>query len=261
VISYRGRHAALYDLFYEDKPYSSECSFIHQKIQELSSYPAKKLLELACGTGSHAFIFEKLGYDLVAMDNSEDMLSVARAKASSARSSVKFYRQDMCTIDLKEELFDATICLFDSIGYVQTNEAIGQAFEGVYRHLKEDGLFIFEFWHAAAMLRHYDPLRVRRWKLADKDILRITETKLECQKQLAHVSYDIYEFLKDGTYVNMKEIHINRYFLLQEMEMLLDMNGFTSLRYFSGYANENIINENTWHVVAVARKKRKNKDL
>ena len=53
-----------------------------------------------------------------------------------------------------------------------TNEALEKVFRGVHKHLRNDGLFIFEFWHAAAMLRHYDPVRIRRWKQDDSLILR-----------------------------------------------------------------------------------------
>ena len=70
--------------------------------------------------------------------------------------------------------FDAVICLFDAIGYVQTNAKISDVFHGVHKHLRPNGLFIFEFWHAAAMLRHYDPIRVRRWPTDDGLVLRIS---------------------------------------------------------------------------------------
>lgn len=257
VSSYKGRHAELYDIFYSDKPYDSECSFVHQQLKELGGDKTRRLLELACGTGTHALLFEKLGYELVATDYSEDMLSVARAKASSVQSSIQFVFQDMRSLNLGIEPFDAAICLFDSIGYVQTNESVCQVFDGVHRHLKDDGLFVFDFWHAGAMLRHYDPLRVRRWKLSDREILRISESKLECGKQVCHVSYDIYEFRTDGTYSNVKETQTNRYFLIQEMRMLLETNGFAPLKFFSGYTQEEKIDEGTWHVLAAARKKRR----
>jgi len=53
--------------------------------------------------------------------------------------------------------FDAAICLFDSIGYTRDDPSLLQTLRGVHEHLIPGGLFIVEFWHAEAMLQHYDP--------------------------------------------------------------------------------------------------------
>ena len=197
--SYVGRHAELYDLFYSDKPYEKEASFVDQCIKRYSNQPSRRLLELACGTGSHAFALERLGYEIVASDYSEDMLNCARRKADRISSSVDFQWQDMRKLNIPGEKFDAILCLFDSIGYVATNEALIEVLRSVHKHLRSGGLFIFEFWHAAAMLRSYEPLRIRRWQTSEGEIFRISETSLEYAKQLAKVDYTILELRKDGT--------------------------------------------------------------
>src|SRR5262252_9714364 len=79
--SYIGRHAELYDVFYADKPYEAEAVFVHQLIQQNSLTGSRSLLELACGTGSHAFVLERLGYQIEAIDYSADMIAVAQRKA------------------------------------------------------------------------------------------------------------------------------------------------------------------------------------
>jgi ubiquinone/menaquinone biosynthesis C-methylase UbiE len=252
--SYIGRHAELYDIFYADKPYVAEASFVHQCLQEYSAGPARRLLELACGTGSHALALESLGYEIVAIDSSEHMLASARLKAGKSSSRVHFRRQDMTALDVAGAPFDAVICLFDSIGYVVTNEAIKQTLEGVYRHLRPDGLFVFEFWHAGAMLRSFDPIRVRTWPLPEGELLRISETRLECGRQLSHVAYTILELRRDGTYSRLTETQLNRYFLVQEMAGWLSTSGFTPIKWFAGFSLNEGIDETTWHVLAVARR-------
>ena len=252
--SYIGRHAELYDVFYADKPYAEEAAFVHQCLQQYSVGTTRRLLELACGTGSHALALEKFGYEIAATDYSEDMLACARRKAAEAGSSVDFRWQDMRALDIADRPFDAAICLFDSIGYVETNEALRQVLQGVHRHLRPDGLFVFEFWHAAAMLRSYAPVRVRRWSTPAGELVRITETQLECAKQLARVTYTIYELRHDGTYTSLKETQTNRYFLVQEMAGWLSSCGFTPLKWFAGFVPDENIAEHTWHIVAVARR-------
>jgi SAM-dependent methyltransferase len=254
VSSYIGRHAELYDLFYAAKPYVDEAAFVHRCLQHYSTTPPLYLLELACGTGSHAIALEALGYKVVATDYSKDMLEIARFKAAQASSKVDFRCQDMRTLDLPQRPFDAAVCLFDSIGYVATNDALRQVICNVRDHLRSDGLFIFEFWHAGAMLKNFDPVRVRRWITARGEVLRISETALDVPQQLAHVAYSVYELNKDGTFAKFTETQTNRYFLVQEMRALLQANGFLPLKWFAGFSDDEKITEETWHIVAVARR-------
>lgn len=252
--SYIGRHAELYDVFYADKPYTDEAAFVHSCLQHYSIGATHRLLELACGTGSHALTLEKFGYNIVATDYSNDMLAYARRKATQALSTVDFRWQDMRSLDLPNHPFDAVICLFDSIGYVVTNEALVQVLQGVHRYLRPNGLFVFEFWHAGAMLRFYEPVRVRRWLTPDGLVLRISETTLECARQLSQVAYTIYELHNDGTYSSFQETQVNRYFLVQEMAGWLSSYGFTPLKWFAGFTPNETITGETWHIVAVARR-------
>ena len=84
--------------------------------------------------------------------------------------------------------------------------------------------------------------------------MRISETELEYAKQLARVTYTIYELRHDGTYTSLKETQTNRYFLVQEMAGWLSSCGFTPLKWFAGFAPDENITEQTWHIVAVARR-------
>ena len=252
--SYIGRHAELYDLFYADKPYQAEAIFVHQCLQQYGIGETQRILELACGTGEHAFALEKFGYQILATDYSQDMLACAQRKAQQRASSLEFRWQDMRALDLPDAPFDAVICLFDSIGYVVTNAALQQVLQGVHHYLRPEGLLIFEFWHAAAMLRNYEPLRIRRWKTPAGAILRIAETSLQISEQLGTVAYTVYELRNDGTFTGFQETHVNRYFLVQEMAGWLSASGFTPVQWCAGFTQDKAITEQTWHIVAAARK-------
>lgn len=254
MTSYSGRHAELYDLFYADKPYEAEATFVAECLREYSVGPTTRLLEIACGTGTHALQLEKRGYKIVATDYSKDMIGRARQKALAVNSQVEFQLQDMTQLEVSDAPFDAAYCLFDAIGYVGTNASLEKVFRGVHKHLRNDGLFIFEFWHAAAMLRHYDPVRVRRWQQDNSLILRISETTLDYAKQLSSVSYSIYEFNKDGTYSSLMETQTNRYFLVQEMAAWLTTTDFEPVKWFAGFTRSEAISDETWHIVVVARR-------
>jgi len=251
--SYIGRHAELYDLFYAEKPYAEEAAFVHKCIQR-NKNDARHILELACGTGTHSLLLEKYGYEIIACDYSPDMLSRAKEKAQQANSRIDFRQQDMRLLDIPEKSFDAIICLFDSIGYVASNEDISRVLDHVYNHLASDGIFIFEFWNAGAMLRYYDPLRLRRFRTSTGEVERISETTIDLKEQLCHVTYTINEFNADGTYQTIREMQINRFFLVQEMRLFLNSSHLSPLKWFAGYREDEQIDQNTWHVVAVAQK-------
>jgi SAM-dependent methyltransferase len=255
--SYLGRHAELYDLFYADKPYHAEAQFVAEQLSSRGVSGSSRLLEIACGTGRHARHLENLGYQIVAVDYSEDMLEIARRSAQECGSKVDFRFGDMRELALPDEPFDAAVCLFDSIGYAQSNEGILKSLCQIAKHVKVGGWFVFEFWHAAAMLRSFEPVRVRRWKTDDGEILRISETSLESQKQLAHVNYTVYDMCSLGSYYSFSETQTNRYFLIQEMAAMLENSGWEAPHWYSGFSKVKEIDETTWHVVSVARRSSK----
>lgn len=253
--SYIGRHAQLYDIFYAEKNYAQEANFIHHLITARHLKSSKKLLEIACGTGSHAFQLEELGYKIEAIDYSESMIDRAKEKAKEKKSGIHFQVGDMRDLPPFPHRFDVAICLFDSIGYVIDNEAILQVLHGVNKNLKDKGIFIFEFWHAPAMLKSFDPVRVKRWKLEDREILRISETSVNILNSTSSVNYTIYEHFDDGTYAQLQEKQQNRFFQVQEMVSFIHHAGFKLLGWYGGYQEESTkIDDQTWHVVMVVGK-------
>lgn len=253
--SYLGRHAELYDLFYADKPYAEEAAFVHECLRKFGRSPTREILEIACGTGSHAFQLEKYGYHITASDYSEDMLRVARRRAIDSGSKILFVRSDMRELKVPAEDYDTVICLFDSIGYLRTNKALANALGAIRRRLRPNGIFIFEFWHAPAMLSRYSPVRVRKWTTPEGEVVRISETTLDKENQLANVDYTVYELKNDGTYSTFHETQTNRYFLIEEMRELISAADLKAVKFFAGFQESESIDDQTWHVVAVAQNK------
>src|SRR5258708_4862393 len=201
MTSYRGRHAALYDIFYADKPYAAEADFVKSRFERFNVPPGAEAIDIACGTGRHAIALAAYGYRVTGVDHSEDMLACARDSAANAAAPIEFHLRDMRNIDLPTRRFQAATCLFDSIGYVATTPEVLQALGSIYEHLDPDGILVLEYWHAAAMLRGYEPVRVRRWRMPETTVERISETRLRPFEQLADVQYTIHELRDDGTYV------------------------------------------------------------
>jgi SAM-dependent methyltransferase len=248
---YAGTYAALYDLFYAEKPYMQEAAVVDRLMSNASVGTSRRLLDVACGTAQHAVSFAGLGWRVVGVDGSSDMLAVANKRASEA--GVELVHQDMRRLQLRRRDFDAAVCLFDSIGYALSNDGIVDTLTGIRRHLTDDGLLAVEFWHAPAMLAGYDPSRAREWSTPDAVVVRTSETSLDVASQVATIAYRVHRIGRDGSYEAWDETHRNRFFLVQEFSLLLTVAGFRPIQWCAGYDVELSIDASTWHIVVLAR--------
>lgn len=99
---------------------------------------AKKVLELACGTGSVLNILSPK-YEVSGLDLSEGMLKIASKKLPW----VKLYHQNM--VDFKiDEKFDVILCVFDSVNHILDFGGWKKLFTNVHDHLGPHGIFIFD---------------------------------------------------------------------------------------------------------------------
>lgn len=102
----------------------------------------RKILDLACGTGSLAAALAADGRCVTGLDLCPQMLNVARSKCAGL-PNVAFKQGDFRCFDLNEE-FDLVLCCFDSLNYVSEPEELNDVFRRVRAHLAPSGLFIFD---------------------------------------------------------------------------------------------------------------------
>lgn len=137
-----GNLAKYYDCLYSFKNYATEANNILALIHEAQPQ-AKTLLDVACGTAKHLHYFKDCFY-CVGMDCSESMLALARTN----EPTLEFFQGsmvDMCY----PKTFDVITCLFSSIGYVATDEALRQTWQTFYNHLNTGGVVVVEPWFSA----------------------------------------------------------------------------------------------------------------
>ncbi|MBV9278955.1 MAG: class I SAM-dependent methyltransferase [Chloroflexi bacterium] len=72
----------------------------------LSSRPAGRALDAACGTGRYARWLAERGHEVVGIDASEEMLALARDKVPGAR----FLRGELDALDLRDASMDLVVC-------------------------------------------------------------------------------------------------------------------------------------------------------
>jgi len=145
--------AEIYDIIYSDKPYAEEVDFIESLIQKYNmGGKVKKVLDIGCGTGSHAYELVLMrGYDVVGIDASPHMIKKAierRDSAGISEDNLKFFTTsaEEMSLPVLPGTFDAAVAMFNVMGYVNLCKVI----KNVYKYLRFGGLFIFDFWNYSA---------------------------------------------------------------------------------------------------------------
>ena len=134
--------ALVYDLFMQEVPYEEWVKYI-EKIWERFNCSPELMAELGCGTGNLTTLFAKKGIDMIGIDNSPDMLTIAKEKALSEHLDILYLLQDMREFELYGTV-DCIISLCDSLNYILDEEDLLQTFKWVNNYLNPGGLFIFD---------------------------------------------------------------------------------------------------------------------
>lgn len=130
-----------YDRIYWWKDYDQEVDFLVKALKRFG-VRGRRVLEVACGTGSHSRILADRGYEVTGVDISEDMLRIARSKV---KGDARFLRGDMRDLDaVVDGKYDAAVCLFSSISYNVTKADLRRTIRGLYEHLQEPGVLVFD---------------------------------------------------------------------------------------------------------------------
>jgi SAM-dependent methyltransferase len=135
------RSAPYYDKIYSFKDYAAEAEALRTAI-ERHRPEARRLLDVACGTGEHLRHLRGR-FEAVGMDAAPEMLEVARAKLPD----VRFYSGDMRSFDLGET-FDAVLCMFGATGHLADEAELGLAIGRMAAHLAPGGVLLIEPWLA-----------------------------------------------------------------------------------------------------------------
>ena len=101
--SYSG-FAYVYDTFMDETPYEEWKDYIVEILKD-NGIDDGLVLDLGCGTGTLTRLLSDSGYDMIGVDNSEDMLCVAREyemdeDGSLEGSNILYLCQDMRQFEL-----------------------------------------------------------------------------------------------------------------------------------------------------------------
>lgn len=207
----------------------------------------KDYLDLACGTGNLTSVIGKNFIFTTAIDLSEEMLAIADRKMKDVRMKGKTLCQNICNFRVDKK-FDLVTCCLDSTNYILEENDLKMYFKSVFKHLKDNGLFIFDI---NTEYKIKELLGNNLFNYDDDDVTYIWENELEEDIVNMYLTF----FLREGqVYHRFDEHHMERAYSEDFLTDMVESVGFQVIKKLNNYNNE-IIDYNTERIAFVLKKR------
>lgn len=236
--------ARVYDELMDDVPYEDWAVFLTEILRE-DGIKDGLVLELGCGTGRLMRILDAVGYDMIGVDNSEDMLQIAREKSDA---SLLYLLQDMREFELYGTV-RAVVSICDSLNYITDPEELLRVFSLVNNYLDPGGLFVFDFNTSYK----YEELIGDTVIAEDReDVSFIWFNEYDKESCLNAIDLTVFVREEDGRYQKFVEEHVQRGYTLTEMRRLLEASGLVFVAAYEDYVRK-APGADSGRIVVVAR--------
>ena len=239
--------ASFYDELMDNIPYDEWADRITELLKSLEVRDGL-VCELGCGTGELTARLEKKGYDMIGIDNSYEMLGVAKEKQESEGGNVLYLLQDMREFELYGTV-NAVVCCCDSVNYILEPDELETVFGLVNNYLETDGIFLFDF-HT----RYYYEEVLAESTIAEArdDISFIWDNYFDEETGVNELALTLFSQTEGGLYERTDELHLQRAYVLDEIKELLERAGMKFIAAYDDYTGE-APREDSERIVVVAR--------
>ena len=226
--------AAVYDTFMDNIPYEEWEKYLKSLLYE---YGVREglVLELGCGTGNMTEILAQSGYDMIGVDNAEEMLEIAIEKRMKSGLDILYLQQDMREFELYGTV-KAIVSVCDSVNYILEEEELEEVFRLVNNYLDPGGVFIFDF----------NTVYKYRDILGDQTI---AENREECSfiwdnyyyEEERINEYELSLFIWEGDselYRKYQETHFQKAYDLETMKRLITQSGLEYITAYDAFTKE-----------------------
>ena len=222
-----------YDILTTNVNYKKRAEYILSLFKHFGSTPTL-LLDLACGTGNFSIEFAKKGIDVIGVDCSEGMLSLAQEKNQSLDKKVLYLCQSAEELDLFGTV-DGAVCCLDSINHITDKNILLEAFKKVALFLEDDCLFIFD---ANTVYKHKEILGNNSYKISKKGVNCVWTNKYNDSDKTVDIelTFSFKTSLFKRKYVTEKIIE--KAYTDEELKEMLNLAGFKVLEVFGEMTKE-----------------------
>lgn len=214
--------AAVYDEFMDQTPYDQWYRNV-QKIFKKYGVPEQgSILELGCGTGKMTRRLAAGGYDVTAVDASQEMLEIAK---NSGDDDILYVLQDMAELELPGRV-DAAVSICDCMNYLLEEEQLLSAFSRVKKYLKPQGVFMFDM----NSRYKYEQILAQNIFAEDReDASFIWNNFYDEEERINEYQLSLFIRNRQGTYDKFEEAHFQKAYDRVEICGLLRRAGFSQI--------------------------------
>lgn len=213
------------------------------------------ILDLGCGTGTLTELLAKKGYDMIGVDNAQEMLQIAMEKRERSGLDILYLLQDMREFELYGTV-GAVVSVCDSLNYLLEEDDILQTFRLVNNYLYPQGIFIFDFntvYKYAAVIGDATIAENR------EDCSFIWENYYHEEQEINEYDLTIFVNGESGTgkeeewFRRFQEVHYQRGYRLEQMRELLAKAGLDFVEALDADTHGGVTDK-TERIYVVARK-------
>ncbi|MCI9657248.1 MAG: methyltransferase domain-containing protein [Lachnospiraceae bacterium] len=246
--SYTG-FAKVYDLFMEDVPYKEWSRWIAEMLR-VHGIEDGLVLDLACGTGVMTELLAEAGYDMIGIDQSEEMLERALDRKEQSGHDILYLCQDMREFELYGTV-RAIVSVCDSMNYVLEEEAFLDILTAAAEnYLDYGGLFLFDLntEYKYRMLLGEQTIAENR-----EEGSFIWENSYDEEEKINE--YELTLFIREdsGYYRKYEEVHYQRAYPLDTVKELVARSGLKLLQVCDAYTGEPV-REDSERICVVCRR-------
>ncbi len=242
--------AGVYDMFMDNIPYREWGEYLIDLLKEYGICDGL-LLDLGCGTGTMTELLAEAGYDMIGVDNSDEMLNIAISKRERSGHDILYLNQDMREFELYGTV-RAIVSICDSINYITEEKYLLQVFRLVNNYLDMGGLFVFD------LNTEYKYRQIGDATIAENrgEGSFIWENNYYEEEMINE--YDLTLFIRgeDGRYDRYMENHLQRAYSLDRVMELLEKAGLKFVTAYDAFTREPVRAESE-RIYVIAQEYRK----
>ena len=226
--------AEVYDLFMDNVPYEQWAEYITGLLREYGIEDGL-VLDLGCGTGTMTELLAEAGYDMIGIDQSEEMLEEALEKKEASGHDILYLCQDMREFELYGTV-RAIVCVCDSMNYILEEEEILDILSAAaYNYLDYDGLFIFDL---NTEYKYREILGEQTIAENRKEGSFIWENYYDEAQRINEYQLTLFVKEKEDLYRKFEETHYQRAYSLDTVRNLVERSGLRLLHMYDAFTRE-----------------------
>lgn len=209
--------AQVYDRFMDDVPYGAWKDYLVHVLQQEGIFDGL-VCELGCGTGKMTRLLAESGYDMIGIDASDEMLSMARESDST---NILYLNQDIRSFELYGTV-RAVVSVCDTMNYLLEKDDLLQVFRLVNNYLDPGGVFLFDL-NTEYKFRELMGEQVFFDDRQEGSL--VWENYYDEEEKINEYHLTLFIRQEQGLYRKYEETHYERAYALQEVMKLLEQAG------------------------------------